>query len=129
MPVTLPEEHHNAWLTGEAGKRFWNRSRLPNESVAKLSVLIGVARFAGASHPQVMNEDEIENHFDEMRDELRAYKKQLDSLGEDLKLLIKHSTAAHHDIIATANPVDDTDSDRFEVHRCREFLEKYDIRH
>jgi hypothetical protein len=88
-----------------------------------------VARCSGASHSLAMNEDEIENHFDEMRDKLRAYKKQLDLLEEDLKLLIRHSTAAHHDIIATANPVDDRDSDRFEVHRCREFLEKYDIRH
>ena len=44
-----------------------------------------VARFSGASHSLAMNEDEIENHFDEMRDELRAYKKQLDSLKEDLK--------------------------------------------
>jgi hypothetical protein len=75
-----------------------------------------------------MNEDETENHFDEMRDKLRAYKKQLDSLEEDLKPLIKHSTAAHHDIIATANPVDDRDSDRFQVHRCREFLEKCRVR-
>jgi prefoldin subunit 5 len=75
-----------------------------------------------------MNEEEVENRIDEIRDELQAYKRQLDSLEEDLKLLIKHSTTAQRDIIATANPVDDRDSDRLEVHRCREFLEKYDIR-
>ena len=33
-----------------------------------------------------MNDEEIENHFDEIHDELQAYKKQLDSLiNEDLK--------------------------------------------
>jgi hypothetical protein len=75
-----------------------------------------------------MNEEEVENRIDEIRDELLAYKKQLSSLEEDLKLLIKHSTAAHRDIIATANPVQNTGFDLFEVHRCRVFLEKYDIR-
>jgi len=32
-----------------------------------------------------MNEEEIENHFNEIHDELQAYKNQLDSLKEDLK--------------------------------------------
>jgi putative SOS response-associated peptidase YedK len=27
MPVILPEKHHDAWLSGEAGKEFWSRSR------------------------------------------------------------------------------------------------------
>jgi hypothetical protein len=75
-----------------------------------------------------MNEEEVENRIDEIRDELIAYKRQLDSLQEDLKLLIKHSTTAHRDIIAMANPVDERYSDRLEVNRCREFLEKYNIR-
>jgi putative SOS response-associated peptidase YedK len=26
MPVIFPEEHHDSWLSGEAGKRFWSRS-------------------------------------------------------------------------------------------------------
>jgi hypothetical protein len=75
-----------------------------------------------------MNEEEVENRIDEMRDELQAYKKQLGMLEEDLKLLIKHSRPAHRDIIATANPAENTGSNLFEVHRCREFLEKYNIR-
>jgi hypothetical protein len=75
-----------------------------------------------------MNEEEVENRIDEMRDELQAYKKQLGMLEEDLKLLIKHSRPAHRDIIATANPAENTGSELFEVHRCREFLEKYNIR-
>jgi hypothetical protein len=32
-----------------------------------------------------MNEEEVENRIDEIRDELLAYKKQLGSLEEDLK--------------------------------------------
>jgi conjugal transfer/entry exclusion protein len=64
-----------------------------------------------------MNEEEVENRIDEIRDELQSYKRQLDSLQEDLKLLIKHSTTAHRDIIAMANPVDERYSDRLEVNR------------
>jgi hypothetical protein len=75
-----------------------------------------------------MNEEEVENRIDEIQDELQAYKKQLGLLEEDLKLLIKHSTAAHRDIVATANPAENTGSDLSEIHRCREFLEKYNIR-
>jgi hypothetical protein len=75
-----------------------------------------------------MNEEEVENRIDQIRDELQPYKRQLASLEEDLKLLINHSTTAQRDIIAMANPVDDRDSDLLEAHRCREFLEKYDIR-
>ena len=40
---------------------------------------------ARVNHALAMNEEAIENHFDEIHDELRAYKKQLDSLKEDLK--------------------------------------------
>ena len=40
---------------------------------------------ARVNHALAMNEEEIENHFDEIHDELQAYKKQLDSLKEDLK--------------------------------------------
>ena len=28
MPVILPEEHHDAWLSGEAGKRSWSLTRM-----------------------------------------------------------------------------------------------------
>jgi hypothetical protein len=40
---------------------------------------------ARVNHALAMNEEGIENHFDEIHDELQAYKKQLDSLKEDLK--------------------------------------------
>ena len=40
---------------------------------------------ARVNHALAVNEEEIENRFDEIHDELQAYKKQLDSLKEDLK--------------------------------------------
>ena len=41
---------------------------------------------ARVNHALAMNEEEIENHFDEIHYELQAYKKkQLDSFKEDLK--------------------------------------------
>jgi hypothetical protein len=46
-----------------------------------------------------MSEDEI----GEIRDELKAYKEQLDSLREDLTLLIRHNITAQHDIIGWVN--------------------------
>jgi F0F1-type ATP synthase membrane subunit b/b' len=69
-----------------------------------------------------------ENDIGEIREELEAYKKQLDSLQEELKLLIKHAPTAHNDIIATANQQGHQGGDQAEVERCREFLKKYDIR-
>jgi hypothetical protein len=37
------------------------------------------------NHPLDMNEEEMENHFDEIHRELQAYKKQLASFKENLK--------------------------------------------
>jgi putative SOS response-associated peptidase YedK len=34
MPVILPEEHHDAWLSGGLEKRFCPVSARPNESMA-----------------------------------------------------------------------------------------------
>lgn len=69
-----------------------------------------------------------ENDIGEIRKELEAYKKQLDSLQDDLKLLIKHARTAHNDIIATANQQGHHGDDEAEVERCRKFLKKYNIR-
>jgi hypothetical protein len=74
-----------------------------------------------------MNEEEIENHFDENHDELQAYKKQLDLLKDDLKLLIKHSPSSKHDLIYTANQSGNQYFDQSDVKKCREFLERYEI--
>jgi hypothetical protein len=46
-----------------------------------------------------MSEDEL----GEIRDELKEYKKQLDALREDLRLLIRRCPPAQNDILSTAN--------------------------
>jgi hypothetical protein len=75
-----------------------------------------------------MNDEEMENRFGELRDELRAFKNELDSVREDLKLLLKHRSIAHRDIIDTAHQVGNRAFDQSDVQKCREFLQKYNIR-
>jgi len=75
-----------------------------------------------------MNEEEFEHRFDEIRNELKAYKEQLDSFKEDLKILLKHRSIAHRDIVDTAQQLGNAAFDQSDVHRCRKFLEKYEIR-
>jgi hypothetical protein len=75
-----------------------------------------------------MNEEEIEHRFDEIRNELKVYREQLDSFKEDLKILLKHRSIAHRDIIDTAQQVGNAAFDQSDVHRCREFVKKYEIR-
>jgi hypothetical protein len=75
-----------------------------------------------------MNEEEFEHRFDEIRNELKAYREQLDSFKEDLKILLKHRSIAHRDIVDTAQQLGNAAFDQSDVHRCRKFLEKYEIR-
>ena len=76
------------------------------------------------AHDSVMSEDDI----GEIRDELKAYKEQLDELRADLKLLIRHSPQAQNDIVATSNQQNNPGYDQADVKRCKEFVEKYQIR-
>jgi hypothetical protein len=75
-----------------------------------------------------MNEEEIEARFEEIRNELKAYQEQLDSFKEDLKILFKHRSIAPRDILETAKQDGNAAFDQSDVHRCREFLKKYDLR-
>jgi hypothetical protein len=75
-----------------------------------------------------MNDEEYERRFEEIRSELKAYKEQLDSFKEDLKILLKHRSIAPRDIVDTAQQVGNAAFDQSDVHRCRKFLEKYEIR-
>jgi hypothetical protein len=75
-----------------------------------------------------MNEEEFEHRFEEIRNELKAYKEQLDSFKEDLKILLKHRSIAPRDIVDTAQQLGNEAFDQSDVHRCRKFLEKYEIR-
>jgi hypothetical protein len=75
-----------------------------------------------------MNEEEIENHFRELRDGLKTCTEQVASLKEDLKILLKHRSIAHRDIVDTAHQIGNRAFDQSDVQKCREFLEKYNIR-
>jgi len=75
-----------------------------------------------------MNEEQIENRFEEIRSELKAQKEQLDSLKEDLRILLKHRSIAPRDILDTAQQLGNAAFDQIDVHKCQEFLKKYEIR-
>ena len=75
-----------------------------------------------------MNEEEIANRFEEIRNELKMYKEQLDSFKEDLKILLKHRSIAHRDIVDTAQQLGNSAFDQSDVRKCQEFLKKYDLR-
>ena len=76
-----------------------------------------------------MNEDEIENSFREIRNELKSCKDQVATLKEDLKILLKHRSIAHSEIVDTAHQLGNRAFDQSDVQRCREFLKRYEIRH
>jgi hypothetical protein len=75
-----------------------------------------------------MNEEEIENRFRDFRNELKACNEQIASLREDLKILLKHRSIAHRDIIDTAHQLGNRAFDQSDVQKCREFLQRYNIR-
>jgi len=75
-----------------------------------------------------MDEREIEACFEEIRKELKGYQEQLDSFKEDLKILFKHHSLAPRDIVDTAKQLGNAAFDQSDVHKCREFLKKYDLR-
>ena len=75
-----------------------------------------------------MNEEQIVSRFEEIGNEMKAFKEQLDSFKEDLKILLKHRSIAHRDILDTAQKLGNAAFDQSDVHRCREFLKKYDLR-
>ena len=75
-----------------------------------------------------MNEEEIESRFLEIRNELKMCNEQIASLKEDLKILLKHRSIAHRDIVDTAHQLGNRAFDQSDVQKCREFLQRYNIR-
>jgi hypothetical protein len=75
-----------------------------------------------------MNEEEIQSHFLQIRNELKICNEQIASLKEDLKILLKHRSIAHRDIVDTAHQLGNRAFDQSDVQKCREFLERYNIR-
>ncbi len=84
--------------------------------------------FAAVSHWDCMNEEEIESRFLEIRNELKMCNEQIASLKEDLKILLKHRSIAHRDIVDTAHQLGNRAFDQSDVQKCREFLQRYNIR-
>ena len=80
------------------------------------------------SHLSRMNEQEIKTRFEELRNELKAQKEQLEALKDDIRILLKHRSIAPRDIVDTAQQIGNAAFDQSDVHRCREFLKKYDVR-
>jgi hypothetical protein len=75
-----------------------------------------------------MNEEEIQSHFLQLQNELKMCNEQIASLKEDLKILLKHRSIAHRDIVDTAHQLGNRAFDQSDVQKCREFLERYNIR-
>ena len=69
----------------------------------------------------------IEEEIGELGDQLREYKKQLDALREDLKIVVQYSTTLRNSIIGVANQAGSSSFDPEEVQRCQEFRDKYQI--
>jgi hypothetical protein len=80
------------------------------------------------SYSAPMNEKELEARFEELRNELKGYQEQLDSFRDDLKILFEHRLIACRDILDTAKQVGNAAFDQSDVHRCQEFLKKYNLR-
>jgi hypothetical protein len=74
-----------------------------------------------------MTEEKIIERFEENEKAIEEYKKQLDSLREDLKIVIKHSPRLRDSILETINQ---PGNPRFqaEIPRLLEFRDKYDVR-
>jgi hypothetical protein len=77
-------------------------------------------KFTTLLHDSDMSEDEI----GELRDELKAYKEQLDAMREDLKLVIKYSDSMRNQISSIAGQDEQFGPD---VQRCRAFCNKYKL--
>ena len=69
----------------EAPRPGWTTEADGQDSACLSWLPMAGCPLARVNHALAMNEEEIENRFDEIHDELQAYKKQLDSLKEDLK--------------------------------------------
>ena len=75
-----------------------------------------------------MSEEEVEIRFREIRDELKSCHEQIATLKEDLKILLKHRSIACRDIVETSRQLGNRAFDQSDVQKCREFLEKYNVR-
>jgi hypothetical protein len=74
-----------------------------------------------------MTDEDINERFEEIREEIGEHKKLLDTLREDFEILVKCSTQAHMQIWSNANNIGTSGFDQALGVRCRDFAEKYGI--
>jgi hypothetical protein len=74
-----------------------------------------------------MTDEEFKEKFEEIKEEIGEYKRQLDALREDFEILVKCSTQAHMQIWSNANNIGTSGFDQALGVRCRDFAEKYGI--
>jgi hypothetical protein len=74
-----------------------------------------------------MTDEEFKEKFEEIKEEIGEYKRQLDALREDFEILVKCSTQAHMQIWSNANNIGTSDFDQAFGVKCRDFAEKYGI--
>jgi hypothetical protein len=97
-------------------------------SITAVSSQVKSCIFPEKEHFVGMNQEEMENAFREFQNELKTCKEQVASLKEDLKILIKHRSIPHRDIVDTAHQLGNRAFDQSDVQKCREFVDKYKIR-
>jgi hypothetical protein len=74
-----------------------------------------------------MTDEEFKEKFEEIKEEIGEYKRQLDALREDFEILVKCSTQSHMQIWSNANNIGTSGFDQAFGVRCRDFAEKYGI--
>lgn len=79
-------------------------------------------------HFVAMSEEEIENAFRELRNELKTYKEQVVCLKEDRQILLKHPPLRAMTLLIWRINSAIEAFDHSDVPKCRAFLEKYHIR-
>jgi prefoldin subunit 5 len=70
--------------------------------------------------------DEID--IEQMAEELKEYKKQLDTLKAEFELLVRHSPTSITQIISVSNQINNSAFDQDDVMKCKRFVEKYGLR-
>lgn len=69
----------------------------------------------------------LEDDIGEIKDELAEYKKQLDTLREDLRLLIENETTAKNSILSISIQSPNQRWSKEYIDRCKAFVQKYGV--
>jgi hypothetical protein len=69
----------------------------------------------------------IDEEIGEIRDTLSEYKRQIDALREDLKIVVRYSHSLRNSVFSVSNQSGNAGFDQAEVKKCKEFRDKYQI--